>query len=84
MWELIEKFRRGIIGAGREWSLFDACSIMGVNLAWFVDERSLELVEMYLFACPNPSQAIQKPFNEQPNIWIQSKIIIDSVFPSLV
>ena len=57
---------------------------MGVDLSWFVDERSLELVEMYLFSRPNPSQAFQKPFDEQPAIWIQSKIILDGVFPSIM
>ena len=57
---------------------------MGVDLNWFVDERSLELVEMYLFYRPNPAQAFPGPFSEQPGIWLNSKIILDSLFPSLV
>ena len=57
---------------------------MRIDPAWFVDERTLELVEMYLFFRPQPALAYQVPFRDQPDIWITAKILLDSVFPSLI
>jgi len=66
--------------AKREWNFEQACQIMRISPSWFVDERSLELVELYLFNRPNAAQAFPGGMNEQPNIWVQMKIILDGVF----
>lgn len=79
----MEEFRRGVVDdAKREWKFEEACQIMRVNPEWFVDERSLELVETYLFHRPNAAQAFPGTLSDQPGIWIQAKIILDGVLGS--
>jgi hypothetical protein len=52
---------------------------MRISPEWFIDERSLEMVELYLFNRQNPSQALPGGFSGQPVIWIESKLILDGV-----
>jgi hypothetical protein len=66
--------------AKREWKFEEGCQIMRVNPEWFVDERSLELVETYLFHRPNAASAFPGTLGDQPVIWINAKLILDGVF----
>ena len=65
--------------AKREWNFEQACQIMRIEPSWFVDERSLELVETYLFHRPNAAQAFPGSLADQPAIWIHAKLILDGV-----
>jgi len=55
---------------------------MRINPSWFVDERSVELIEMYLFHRQNPALAFPVPFKDQPAIWLNAKIMLDSLIGS--
>lgn len=69
-----------MVEAGYEWKFEEACQIMRICPEWFIDERSLELVELYLFHRPNAAQAFPGTLADQPAIWINSKIVLDGVF----
>jgi hypothetical protein len=66
--------------AKREWNFDQACEIMRINKDWFIDERTVEMIRLYLFYRPNPSQAFQGRITEQPSIWVETKLILDGVF----
>lgn len=77
---MLDNFRAQIEKDARfKFDLLQACEIMRVNPGWFADDRTLELVEIYLFNRPLPSQAYQLPFNEQPSIYVDAKIVLDRV-----
>jgi hypothetical protein len=57
---------------------------MGVNPEWFIDDRSLELVEMYLYHRHNPSLAFPGNFGDTPHVWVESKILLDSVLAQVL
>ncbi len=83
LWRLIEDFRARVKADGKvEWNYWKAFEIMRVDPAWFVDERSIELLETYLFYRPNPSQAFSGPISDQPAIWIETKILLDGIIES--
>jgi len=52
-------------------------SIMRINPQWFLDERTIEMIEMYAFYRPHPYTAFPGPFSEQPFVWVEAKFIID-------
>jgi hypothetical protein len=80
VWAMLEDFRREIEKDARaKWDIFQACEIMRVNPEWFIDERSIELVELYLFYRQNPATAFPGTFSEQPAIWLEAKPLLDSV-----
>lgn len=81
---MVQKFKDGIENvAKREFDYLQAFEIMRVNPAWFVDERTLELIQTYLFYRPNPSQAFSGKISEQPHLWIDTKILLDGIFPTM-
>jgi hypothetical protein len=53
--------------------------IMRIDPQWFVDERSIDMIELYLFHRQNPALAFSQSMNDQPAIWIPVKIILDEV-----
>lgn len=80
MFDALEEFKSGVErDAQRKWDWFFACEIMRVNPEWFVDERSIELVELYLFHRQNPATAFPGTLADQPAIWIESKFILDGI-----
>ena len=78
--EALEEFRQGIEKDSKvKWDWYQACEIMRINPEWFVDERSIELIEIYLFHRQNPALAFPGSFAGQPAIWLNAKIMLDSL-----
>jgi hypothetical protein len=53
--------------------------IARIQPEWFIDDRTIELIETYLFYQPNSYAAYPGSFSEQPAIWIHAKIILDGI-----
>jgi hypothetical protein len=79
IWEKAKEFQTFVESKNKDFDIYTAFEIMRVNPMWFVDERALELCELYLFYRPDPSKAFPGKLGDQPNIWIQSKIILDGI-----
>jgi hypothetical protein len=77
--EMLDKFRSEIESKDRKFDLWQAMDIMGIDPQWFVDERSIDMIELYLFHRQNPSLAFPVSMSEQPSIWIYSKIALDEI-----
>lgn len=77
---MVEEFREGIeVELKRDFDLMTALSIMGINPEWFVDGRTVELIEMYYFYHPHPHTAFPVKFADQPHIWIEAKFLLDAL-----
>lgn len=72
-------FEKEVVKAEKEFDLFQALSIANMKAEWFVDARTLELIETYLFYQPNSYAAYPGNFSQQPAIWIHAKIILDGI-----
>jgi hypothetical protein len=57
---------------------------MRIEPSWFVDERSIELIETWLFHRPNAAQAFSGSLGDQPAIWVQSKIVLDGILETRI
>ena len=79
---MLEEFRQGIEGLGRQWDLWYAMRVTNVDPSWFIDERTLEVLKVYLFSLPNPAQAFPGGPFAQPSIWPPMKMCIDEAFES--
>jgi hypothetical protein len=78
-WKVIEDYEKFLKKEEREFDLVLAMNIARVDPCWFVDERTLELIEQYVFYRPNPAGAFSKKFSDQPTIWISAKQILDGI-----
>lgn len=80
IWERLEEFRIGIEGLGKRWDLWYAMRVMNIDPSWFIDDRTLELLKIYLFCLPFPAQAFPGGPLNQPSIYVTAKMCIDAAF----
>jgi hypothetical protein len=79
VWKVVELYEKEVLKLGKEFDLIQALAIARANPEWFVDARTIELIETYLFYQPNSYAAYPGSFSDQPSIWIQAKIILDGI-----
>lgn len=62
-----------------KFTVAEALEIMRADPEWLVDDFAASIIERYFFY-RDPSKAFDLPFDDQPDIWITCKQILDRVF----
>ena len=77
VWQLVEKFERGIAEAGRQFDLVTAVRIIGFEPRWLIDNRTIDILETYAFYRSAPHQAFPGLLGDQPAIWVEARTAIE-------
>lgn len=79
---LIDRYKAEIEKSGKwTWEGMDeVLESSGVDLGWLLTPFIQSLIEIYLFTRPHASLAFDEPYERQPQVWVETKLLLDGIF----
>ena len=78
--QTIEVYRLWIEGQGIKWENKAISGALGIDVGWFADEFTFDIIKRFLFFRHAPHLAFPGSYDDQPAFWVDVCMGLDGLF----